>query len=201
MTAAAVDVVVVPSAPALLPSYAGQVDPVAEMRVAALDAVRWLGSRTAGRMVVLGAGPDPGNVERGVAEPLSMRVARLLLDRSGFAGRAVEVTQPGPLPSLRPGDTLLVVADGSARRGEKAPGHLDERAFGFDDAVEAALRTADTETLRGLDARLGADLLAAGVPALLALGALAGSRHQVEMTYADDPFGVQYWVVRWQCAS
>jgi hypothetical protein len=195
------DVVVVPSAPALLPAYAGQVDPVAGMRVAALDAVRLLVSRAPTRVVVLGAAADPANVARGLVEPLSSRVARVLLDHAGFHGPVVEAFQPGPLPSLLPGDALLVLADGTARRGEKAPGHIDERAFAFDDALEAALGSADTEALRGLDARLGVELLCAGVPALQALGALAGDRYQVEMSYADDPFGVKYWVVRWQCES
>ena len=195
------DVVVVPSAPALLPAYVGQVDPVAEMREAARDAVRLLVSRAPTRVVVVGADADPANVARGSLEPLSSRVARVLLDHAGFHGPVVETFQPGPLPCLLPGDALLVLADGTARRGEKAPGHIDERAFAYDDALEAALGSADTEALRGLDARLGVELLCGGVPALHALGALAGDRYRVEMSYADDPFGVKYWVVRWQCES
>ena len=36
-----------------------------------------------------------------------------------------------------PTDALLVMADGSARRGEKAPGHLHPDAIAFDDAIDA----------------------------------------------------------------
>jgi len=98
-----------------------------------------------------------------------------------------------------------VVADGSARRGVRAPGHLDERAFAFDAAIDAALRQGDPGTLAVLDEPLGAQLLAAGVPAFRRLGRLVQGRLEqgrpvrAEVDYADDPFGVQYWVVRWEC--
>ena len=194
-------VVVVPSAPGLLASYAGLVDPLAEVRRAAVDAVRWLVSGTTERVVVLGAGPDPANLPRGVREPLSLRVARALLDDAGVDLPVVEATLPDAVPALSERDGLLVVADGSAKGDERAPGHIDERAFGYDEAIEAALGKADTAALRDLDAALGEELLAAGVPALRALGALVQGPCRAETDYADDPFGVRYWVVRWQCES
>jgi hypothetical protein len=160
-------VAVVPSPPALLPSYAGLTDPVADLRAAALAAVAWL----------------DGPVQLVAADDLGHRVGRHLLGRS-------------PVDTA---DNLLVVADGSARRGEKAPGHLDERAFAFDAAIDTALRQGDPAALSGLDEDLGAQLLAAGVPALRQLGRLVGERPvRAQVDYADDPFGVQYWVVRWE---
>lgn len=193
-------VVVVPSAPALLASYAGITDPVAELRAASLEAVAWLVARSR-RIVILGAAVDPVNLARGVVDPLSLRVGRSLL--AGDVA-VVESEQPGPLPDLRDGDGLLVVADGSARRGEKAPGHIDERSFAFDASIEQALTSGDTAALAALDAGLGAELLVGGVPALRALGARVGAAGRVEsaqIDYAADPFGVQYWVVRWTCGS
>ena len=173
--------VVVPSAPVLLPEYAGLTDPVAEMRAAALAAVGWLTS--SGPVRVLG-------------DDLGQRVGAHLLAVARGAGD----------PHA---DNLLVVADGSARRGEKAPGYLDERATGFDETVGAALRQGDPGALAVLDEDLGAQLLAGGVPALRALGSLVldhlahrpdtgEPRVQAQVDYDADPFGVQYWVVRWR---
>ncbi|WP_460800031.1 class III extradiol ring-cleavage dioxygenase family protein [Nocardioides pacificus] len=193
-------VVVVPSALALLASYASLTDPVAEMRAAAVDAVAWLTGQGVSRVVVLGAAPDPVSVAHGVTEPLSMRVARSLLADAGYAGEIIEATQPGTLLDITDAE-VLVVADGSARRGEKAPGHLDERAFAFDEAIGSALARADVEVLRDIDEVLGAELLAGGVPALRTLGRVVTGRCEAEVVWAGDPYGVQWWVVRWQCVS
>jgi len=56
-----------------------------------------------------------------------------------------------------------VVADGSARRTEKAPGHLDDRAEGFDAQVEKALAAGDPELLKALDVNLAEALLVGGM--------------------------------------
>src|SRR5690606_40923793 len=55
---------------------------------------------------------------------------------------------------------VVVVANGSARRGEKAPGHLDERSFDFDAGIDKALRDGDGTALTAVDAALAVDLLA-----------------------------------------
>ena len=99
----------------------------------------------------------------------------------------------------RNGEVVLVVANGSARRGEKAPGHLDERSFAFDEAIGNALRTGDAAALGAIDQALGEELLAAGLPGLASLSGLAGA--EAKTWYDADPFGVQYWVVTWACAS
>lgn len=165
-------VVLVPGVLALLPEYAGLVDPVAGLRAACLAAVSWLAE--AGPVTV-------------VADPQGRRVAEHLLAAAGAS------TSPAAEGSA----SYLVVANGSARRSEKAPGHLDERSFGFDEAVEKALRTPDPLTLAETDATLAEELLAGPVAGLRALGGLLTTEHAVTVDYADDPFGVRYWVMRW----
>lgn len=189
--------VVVPSAPALLPRYAALSDPLAEVRAAAVAAVAWLAEQE-------------GTVAVVAADDLGRRVADHLLEvaapgtetqdlnlsgnLSGNLGEGLGEDLSGHVPAR-----LLVVADGSARRGEKAPGHLDPRAHGFDATIGEALRRGDPAALAVLDQDLGAQLLAGGVPAFRALGALLGDRRvQTGVDYDADPFGVQYWVVRWQ---
>lgn len=180
-----VAVAVVPGVPALLPSYASVTDPVAELRSACLAAVSWLAAESA-RIVVLG-------------EPQEIRVARSLLDEVGYDGEVVQAPRAGPAPDYD-GGGLLVLANGSARRGEKAPGHLDERSFDFDLLVGAAVTNGDPAALSDLDETLGQELLASGIPALRSLGELGGCTGTPKVLYDEDPFGVQYWVVTW-CAS
>jgi hypothetical protein len=165
-------VVLVPGVLALLPEYAGQVDPVAELRAVCVDAVRWL----TGPVAV-------------VADPQGRRVAEhLLAEARGFETLA---PQPAGPPSY------LVVGNGSACRTEKAPGHLDERAAGFDEALGKALVGVDLAALRGTDQALARELWAAtGTFPELAEVLQPGARVRVD--YDDAPYGVQYWVIRWE---
>ena len=79
-----------------------------------------------------------------------------------------------------------------------APGFLDERAEAFDASIAAALAAGDAEALAVLDAELGAELWAAGVPALRTLGELAKGADIVANLRVDvAPFGVGYWVADW----
>lgn len=104
-------------------------------------------------------------------------------------------------PSTPGAPAALVMANGSARRTETAPGHLDDRAVDFDAHVGDLLTRGDVTGLAGVDRALAAELLACGLQGFARL-ADAGVRVQEVWTdHADDPFGVQYWVVRWQCAS
>jgi hypothetical protein len=90
---------------------------------------------------------------------------------------------------------LLVMADGSARRGLKAPGYLDGRSTGFDAEVERAVRTGRLEALLSADPALAHELMATGRPAWQVLaGALRGRKVSSEVRYRDDPFGVAYLV-------
>jgi hypothetical protein len=190
----AVDLVVVPSAPVLLPEYAGLTDPVVDLRASARAAVTWLVDRHPERVTVLAAGARAENVARGVSTGVGLRLADHLLGEAGFTGTATEDT-------LQEGGGVLAVANGSAKRGPRAPGHLDERAAGFDDHLDRCLRDGDTAGLKALDARLGEELWAYDVPVLQALGGLLDVPGDISVDFADDPFGVQYWVVRWACGS
>lgn len=89
-------------------------------------------------------------------------------------------------------DAILLLANGSARRSEKAPGHLDDRAQACDAAVERDLRAGDADALAATDQSLATDLLAD----LTQLQRLAGMGRAAEadLRYAADPYGVQYWV-------
>lgn len=99
----------------------------------------------------------------------------------------------------RSGAAVLLLGDGSARRGEKAPGFLDERAFGFDDAVADALAAGDAATLRDLDTALAAELMVDGRSVFRLLGLLGDRCGPVRagLTHREDPYGVSYLVARW----
>jgi hypothetical protein len=164
-------VVLVPATLALLPEYSSIDDPVADLRTAATRAVAWL------------LEDGPARVAGG--SPVAERVGAHLLG----AGRAAT------------GGGLLVIANGSATRTEKAPGHFDERAETFDKSLGQALRTGDSAALAHVDEALAQELWA-DVGAFRSLGSdidLAGA--EVHVDYDDAPYGVQYWVVRWQCGS
>ena len=114
-----------------------------------------------------------------LADEQGARVAAHLLDRTD---------REGAEPSY------LVVGNGSACRSEKAPGHLDERSFDFDDELRSELVTGD---VAGLDRELGAELLAS-LDGIAALVDVLPRGAEVVVDYDDDPFGVQYWVMRWE---
>lgn len=139
--------------------------------------------------------------------PLPLGLGAALLDQAGYAGRRVlqSVSPDEPpaqcaelgadLAGLAGRVALLVMADGSARRGRRAPGHLDERSAPFDAEVERAVREGDVGALLAVDPVLARDLMATGRPAWQVLaGALAGTRPTTQIRYADDPFGVAYLV-------
>lgn len=142
--------------------------------------------------------------------PLSLTVGAWLLSQAlGPATGAVGFSVGPDFPASRAAVELLALAesaqldlvvmgDGSARRSTTAPGYLDPRAEPFDATVAAALRDGDGEALADLDEALGAELLAAGVPAWRAAGALlAGGRYHAELLYADAPYGVGYFAAAW----
>jgi hypothetical protein len=150
------------------------------------------------------------------ALPLPLGLGARLLDQAGYAGaqafEAVGYDEPaagcvalGEQIAASGGRVgLLVMADGSARRGPRAPGYLDERAAAFDAAVEGAVRDGDLGALLDIDPVLARDLLAAGRPAWQVLagalhgqprtGAGHGQLPAAEILYSDDPFGVAYLV-------
>ena len=144
--------------------------------------------------------------------PLALGLGTRLLDQAGYAGsRALEAVgydEPtagcaaiGEQIAASGGRVgLLIMADGSARRGPRAPGYLDERAAAFDAAVENAVRNGDLDALLDIDPALARQLLAAGRPAWQVLaGAVHGQPSAAEILYSGDPFGVAYLVAWMPC--
>lgn len=209
MKSPGVKVALVPGVLALLPAYAGRTDPIAELRAACVAAVEWLGEDVTvvadpqGRRVAeaLGASPGLGVARRRGSSLLDQRRGGL---DGGFetVASATSSTSGGGTSSTSvgntsPGSSVLVVANGSARRSEKAPGHLDERAAAYDSELEKALRAGDVGALRALDSGLAEELMVGNVAGFARLGELLTPGVAPEVDYADDPFGVQYWVMRW----
>ncbi|WCN82935.1 hypothetical protein [Micromonospora sp. LH3U1] len=96
---------------------------------------------------------------------------------------------------------LLVLGDGSACRGEKAPGYDDPRARPYDQRVAAALADADLDVLLDLDPVLSAELKAAGrAPWQVLAGAArsAGRGWRGELLHDAAPYGVAYFVASWE---
>ncbi|MBZ5738532.1 hypothetical protein [Nocardioides mangrovi] len=113
----------------------------------------------------------------------------VLADRQGerVAAYLLAATERGGAEA-----SYLVVGNGSAMRTERAPGHLDERSSAFDEALGASLRAGRPE----VDAELARELWASvdGIAQLRRSGELGPAT----VDYDDAPFGVQYWVMRWQ---
>lgn len=96
------------------------------------------------------------------------------------------------------GSALVVVADGSAGRGPKAPGYIIEGSEEFDDHVVSALAGADAARLASLDLREGARVMAAGAPVWAAVGAGVGSESfGADVRQVGAPLGVSYAVAVW----
>jgi hypothetical protein len=212
-----------PSAPLLFAELGGQRPPVPELRAAAAGAVAAMLETAPDVVAVVGPAPrtatwpadapvDVGPF-RGAATttraalPLSLAVGATLLRAAGHAGEtlfqgvAAEATPEAcaglgaTLAAAAGTVALLAVGDGSARRSLKAPGWFDDRAAGFDAAVQQAVGGGELDALRAVDPELAADLLAAGRPAWQVLaGAARGLPCTARLDYADAPYGVGYLV-------
>jgi hypothetical protein len=146
--------------------------------------------------------------------PLPLGLGARLLDQAGYLGRrelqsvsdqetaAACAALGARLASASARVAVLVMADGTARRGLKAPGYLDPRSVPFDTEVERAVRAGDLTALLALDPVLARELMATGRAAWQVLaGAMNGVRPATEVRYYDDPFGVAYLVASLQAAG
>jgi len=223
---------VCPHPPLLLPRLTGSADVAADLRTACLAAVEVTVRARPDRVVVVGGAgttaawdprtpvdPSPyGGTAAlvgapGSRLPLSLQVGRILLDASSWSGDValhgiamdaspVECTALGADLVAGARTALLVMGDGSARRGLKAPGYVDDRAQDFDARVVDALAAGDAATLSALDPATAAELLVAGRAAWQVLaGALGAGRATGRVLHADDPFGVLYLVATWTPAD
>jgi hypothetical protein len=148
---------------------------------------------------------------RGVASlPLSLTLGAWLLGRVGWPGdrAAIELAADAEQAELDEvaaalaGDTvrtaLLVVADGSASRTEKAPASLHPDAEAFDRAVADALAGGDPALLAAIDRDRAAAVSSAGWPAWhVAACAAAGSAYDAELHADEAPYGVGYLAASW----
>ncbi|MCW2620621.1 MAG: hypothetical protein JWL64_223, partial [Frankiales bacterium] len=213
LTAAAL----VPVPPLLVPEVAGgSAARDDDLREACRAAVSTLLASRPDRVVVIGLAPRtevyPGSWDFrpwGVAHPavppadrlpLALAIGAWLLDTTP-GGVAVDRVLQGvtSIPRARAADLgaalvadgrigLLICGDGSARRDEKAPGHFDPRAGGFDDAVVAAVSGAEPRALLDLDPLLAEALLVSGLPGWQVLaGAAAGGAWTAQVGYAGAP--------------
>lgn len=189
-----------PGVPALLPEHASLEDPVVDLRAACRAAVAGLGPRV---QVVGGAGARIGHHlvrEAGaVVWPHDLLPAERAVDLDAPTG---DLDQPlwcgtDVLEEIGPPSGVLVVANGSAKRTEKAPGHFDDRAEAFDELLRELLVGPDPAALRAVDLDLAAELWA-DVEALPVLGSLLQPGAAVDVTYDDAPYGVQYWVISYR---
>jgi hypothetical protein len=91
---------------------------------------------------------------------------------------------------------LVVMADLSACRTERAPGAFRAEAAAVDDSVAEALRTGKPARLLDLDPALAADLMVTGRVPLQVLAGAFESEPAVHgrVLYEDAPYGVGYLV-------
>lgn len=215
----------VPSAPLLVPQVAGGSAAIdEELRDACRDALRTVLSSEVDGVLVLSAWSTGASwpadatwsfdgfgvaarVDREARLPWPLGIGAWLLDDVGWNG------QRGYLTVGPDGEThaevglervaVLVIGDGSARRSDKAPGHLDERADAFDADIAKALAAGDVAALGALDPMLSDDLLCAGAPAWRWLASAIGSRPVTEAELLSDtaPYGVGYFVAWWRLSD
>jgi hypothetical protein len=202
-------VAVLPHPPLLLHANAGR-QPVAEdLRAACAGAVADVVAAAESVVVVTGRPARPATT----LDPLGVRVAEQFLAEAGRTASA-RVLVPFDLgadacaaagrrvagDAVASGQAVgvLVMADGSARRGPQAPGHDHPLAGPFDDRFAAALRAGDAAALGALDPARAAEVWFQGRAALGVLAALVPrAAPRVSVRYQDDPFGVLYAVALW----
>ncbi len=138
-----------------------------------------------------GFGIDVGD---GEPVPLPVAIAGWLLD-----GRPAHVLGTDAAGRrLHDYDAVLAMGDGSAARTDKAPLHLDPQAAALDDAALAAIRSADLDTLRGLDLPAHDAVGATGPRVWKTLAGLITDVESSTVLSTTDPYGVLYLVATWR---
>ena len=228
MTPVLVGAAICPQAPFLVSGAGGSIDPAPTVRAAARTVATWVVERAraveGSEVVVVGRGLTTAELPadalfsadriRGepgadsVELPVSLGLGRQLIEEAGGGVRRLVSIVEGASPSeaahvghtlLRdtPG-ILLVMADGSACRGPRAPGYVDPRAEDFDRALETALATGEASVLAHLDPTLCDALLCQGREALQVLaGAVGDLPVRADLVHRSAPFGVDYVAATW----
>jgi hypothetical protein len=134
--------------------------------------------------------------------PWQLGIGAWLLDECGWTGprHYLGVDSAGSAEVV-PADvgSVVVVADGSACRIDRAPGYLDERAESFDAHIAACLASGDVRGLAAIDRALAAELLCPSVPAWQWLATAVGGRSvsAASLLSAVAPYGVGYFAAVW----
>lgn len=216
----------VPSAPLLIPQVAGgSAGSDQDLRAASVQAVTRVLADPPDEVVVVAAAP-PGEWSQratwdfsgfGVARnpvdprptlPWTLGIGAWLLDECGWDGARRYLGVDPATASAGDGSAgagaraVVVVGDGSARRSERAPGHLDERAEPFDEGVADLLARGDVGGLGRLDPTLAAELMCAGLPAWRWIAAALDGAviSAAELVHHVAPYGVGYFVASWSVA-
>jgi hypothetical protein len=211
----------VPSAPLLVREVAGGSAALDEdLRQASLHAIERVTDAGIERMVVVAPTGETGSWDRsatwdfagfGIAPrdveggrlPWPLGIGAWLLDDAGWSGERtyLGVTEAGRAAGeVGSGRwSVLAIGDGSACRTEKAPGHLDQRAAGFDESVAAALAAGDVGALARLDQTLATELMCAGLGTWRWLAGAVGDQpaSTAELLTHDARYGVGYFVAAW----
>jgi aromatic ring-opening dioxygenase LigB subunit len=153
---------------------------------------------------------DDTQGEADPAMPLPALVAGWLREQAGARGVRIQLVDAGSTRSeceelgarlakeANEPVGLLVLGDGSPRNGDRAPGRPDDRAPAFEQAVHAALASADPTALLALDESLARELDADGLVAWQVLaGAAAGRTWRCGHSELLVPFGVGYHIAVW----
>lgn len=207
----------VPMTPLLLRHLSGLADPVADLREAAVAAVRDA-CGDAEQVLVLcpvggreapGEWRDPSGLVPGDGS-LAAQVAAHVLELAGVTLPSSYVDLVDAEPRVDGGvaagvghggtgaTALLVMGDGAAARAEGAPGHVDDRSFGFDDDVAKLLERGDAGALAALDRSLAAELMATGRHTWPVVASLVPTVAEAELRWRGDPFGLSYFVALWR---
>lgn len=211
---------VCPRPPMLVPEVAaGAADDLAELREACGDAVLSILGTDPARVVVVAEAPgrvfaDEAaggsfggfgvDLRAGGAEgalPPGHTMGAWLLDRAGWTGQRLYASEA---VAPEKGDVWLVVADGSAKRSDTAPGYLDPRAEAFDAEIGRALAAGDPRALAAIDAELADELWCTGAEPLRLFGEAVtaetrrGAHVKARLRYDGAPRGVGYWVADWR---
>ena len=221
---------VCPHPPLLFRELSGLEDVASDLRAACMSAIASATSSDPAVVVVVGGADQTRSWDPRLAPdvtrfgttgerpgapglPLSLGVASRLLDESGWRGEVEmhsiawdasddDVTLLADRLAARDEPiALLALGDGSARRGDKAPGYLDDRALPFDEATGRALAEGDAEALMHMDPVLAEELMVGGRAAFAVMATVVtrdGPKPRAKVLYQDDPWGVMYYVATWQ---
>lgn len=136
--------------------------------------------------------------------PLGATVAAWLLDGVGWAGPRRYLGPDAFQTSPDRTGAVLVMADGTACRDDRAPGAFDPRAHRVDQQIASWLASGAAAELAELDLALAEELWMDGGAALVAIGVqvskllASGARIHARLRHHSAPFGVGYWVGEWE---